>query len=747
MGRGDKKKARTQHTGAYLALSFFIFFVLLFNTYAAAGGMAFLRSREEDVPLTDWHFLWEEESQALEGDIRQWNVASAEMPVRKPADQLLNPMHLRLRATLPSTEEEELLRLVTAGHPLKVVLDGEEIYNNQYSTASYTGNRINIVTLPPRAAQAKLELFLSVPYAFRLDAHLTAAPFRLGDMAGLAAGSLALSAAVMLSLMLFFFSRKSGTVGSSLWLALLLLGGGANSFLASLLLYMTKASNPLLWKIQPALLMWCAACVVCSAIHATGEWKRLEKAAVIPLLAAPLLFLFLEDRVGRWILVAFLFLLLFASLLAAMRIWDARRKVPYTPALIAVFPAGIACLIFDLVGLFSSWAPRHIELRHIGVLVYGTVLFAVLTKRALHIRLRQEERELLLDRNNLWVEKTVACFAGIFSQNSMEGFCRETALAIKELLLFDHALDSVGEGDPSPTLSICMALIREGEFEDIYVENPSGPCAYSRIVERAESVGDKPILFGEHTLDMLLYSGKNPACILHVDGIVRGVSVNLQNMLRSTYTGIAAALSEMELKNDIIELQENVFIGLAEIAEQKESDTGAHLRIVAEMTAVFCDRLNMPEHEKRIVSAASMVHDIGKLAIPETILSKKGPLTEDEYAVMQDHVIYGYNIMSKSPGDFMSAAAIIAQQHHEKYDGTGYLELRGEQIHLYARIVTIIDVFDALLSERPYKQAWPDEQACQYIRVHAGTHFDPRLVDVFEECKEDLMAVKRRHSA
>ncbi|HBT63390.1 MAG TPA: hypothetical protein DEB10_01850, partial [Ruminococcaceae bacterium] len=95
---------------------------------------------------------------------------------------------------------------------------------------------------------------------------------------------------------------------------------------------------------------------------------------------------------------------------------------------------------------------------------------------------------------------------------------------------------------------------------------------------------------------------------------------------------------------------------------------------------------------------------------------------------------------------FMAAAAVIAQQHHEKYDGTGYIELKGDQIHLYARIVAIVDVFEALLSKRPYKEAWTAERACSYITSNAGAHFDPQLVRAFERCKDRLIAIKNRYT-
>jgi HD-GYP domain-containing protein (c-di-GMP phosphodiesterase class II) len=152
--------------------------------------------------------------------------------------------------------------------------------------------------------------------------------------------------------------------------------------------------------------------------------------------------------------------------------------------------------------------------------------------------------------------------------------------------------------------------------------------------------------------------------------------------------------------------------------------------------------LQLSQREIQMVSLASMVHDIGKLAIPESVLEKVGELSEEEYRIMQDHIIYGYNILSKSPGEFMNAAAIIAQQHHEKYDGTGYLKFRGEHIHPYARLVAVADVLDALLSDRPYKTAWMPDEAFAYLNEQSGKHFDPQLVILCNQNKTTLLKAK-----
>jgi putative two-component system response regulator len=131
---------------------------------------------------------------------------------------------------------------------------------------------------------------------------------------------------------------------------------------------------------------------------------------------------------------------------------------------------------------------------------------------------------------------------------------------------------------------------------------------------------------------------------------------------------------------------------------------------------------------------ASPMHDIGKIAVPKDILHKPGKLTASEMTIMKSHAEKGYEMLKHSKRRLTSAASIIAREHHEKWDGTGYPKgLKGDQIHIYGRIVALADVFDALTHKRQYKDAWSIDDAVQYIKDHSGTHFDPELVDIFIE--------------
>jgi response regulator RpfG family c-di-GMP phosphodiesterase len=139
----------------------------------------------------------------------------------------------------------------------------------------------------------------------------------------------------------------------------------------------------------------------------------------------------------------------------------------------------------------------------------------------------------------------------------------------------------------------------------------------------------------------------------------------------------------------------------------------------------------MSDDETAVLMHAAPMHDIGKIATPDAVLLKPGRLTPEEWEVMKQHPTVGLQILDGSQRPILKAAAVIAHQHHEKWDGSGYPQgLKGDQIHPYARIVAVADVFDALTHERCYKEAWPVEQVRDYLREVAGHHLDPHYVDL-----------------
>lgn len=186
--------------------------------------------------------------------------------------------------------------------------------------------------------------------------------------------------------------------------------------------------------------------------------------------------------------------------------------------------------------------------------------------------------------------------------------------------------------------------------------------------------------------------------------------------------------------------QQELIRQFSSISESKSGQTGKHVRRVALLTDTFAKHLDIID-ERDDLSTASMMHDIGKLLIDEKIIEKPARLTDEEFAQVKKHTDYGFKLLKNSPGRIMEIAREIALDHHERWDGKGYVGKKGEEINYYARIVSIVDVFDALTSVRSYKPAWTCDDAYKEIISQSGTQFDPELIEVFKSCYPEFKEI------
>lgn len=196
----------------------------------------------------------------------------------------------------------------------------------------------------------------------------------------------------------------------------------------------------------------------------------------------------------------------------------------------------------------------------------------------------------------------------------------------------------------------------------------------------------------------------------------------------------AANLAEQRATAMALQRESETLYLLSRISDYKDEDTGAHLTRIGELSLYFSRMLGQSEEEQDLIRKASPLHDIGKIGIPEAILLKPGRLSADELAMMRTHTSLGNSLLMGCESRYLQEGAVIALNHHEKWDGTGYPRgLKGVAIPLSGRIVSILDVYDALISERPYKAPWPYEKALAYIVGQAGRQFDPELAGLFHE--------------
>jgi len=190
----------------------------------------------------------------------------------------------------------------------------------------------------------------------------------------------------------------------------------------------------------------------------------------------------------------------------------------------------------------------------------------------------------------------------------------------------------------------------------------------------------------------------------------------------------------VEARQEVIDTQKELLYRMGEIGESRSRETGYHAKRVAEYSRQLALLAGLDQHEAELLKMASPMHDIGKVAIQDHILLKPGKLDDEEWTIMKTHASIGHELLSHSDRPILQAAAIVAGQHHEKWDGSGCPQgLNGENIHIYGRITAIVDVFDALASDRVYKKAWPKQDVMQLMQDQRGQHFDPQLVDLLLE--------------
>ena len=221
-----------------------------------------------------------------------------------------------------------------------------------------------------------------------------------------------------------------------------------------------------------------------------------------------------------------------------------------------------------------------------------------------------------------------------------------------------------------------------------------------------------------------------------------------RRMLELDYLDREAILARrvQEQTLEIKTSREEVALRLVSASEHRDNETGAHVRRIGLYASEMARLLGWDPARQEAIRAAAPMHDIGKIGVPDRILQKGGPLTEEEWIIMKTHTTMGANILKDSSVPFIQMGARIAASHHEKWDGSGYPQgLAGEAIPLEARITCLVDIYDALINRRVYKRPWEEKDVLDYLREHSGRLFDPHLIEVFFEHYATFAEIARNH--
>jgi putative two-component system response regulator len=248
---------------------------------------------------------------------------------------------------------------------------------------------------------------------------------------------------------------------------------------------------------------------------------------------------------------------------------------------------------------------------------------------------------------------------------------------------------------------------------------------------RALAAGAKDFLTKPYDRSHVILRCRNLLEVRMLHNEVRHKNVTLEQMV-------------LERTNELRKSRIDVIQRLGFAAECRDTETGLHIIRMSRSAQLVACELGLSEEECELILSTSPLHDIGKIAIPDQILLKEGPLSPEEWKIMRMHAEIGGDILSGGDSAFLEMAEQIARTHHEKWDGGGYPKgLKGEEIPIVGRICAVCDVFDALTSERPYKKAWPVDEAVLEIKKLAGTHFDPCVVSAFVKVLPRIKEVTR----
>lgn len=393
-------------------------------------------------------------------------------------------------------------------------------------------------------------------------------------------------------------------------------------------------------------------------------------------------------------------------------------------------------------------APEESVIRDYDINDYKnkTELTSIKLKTLLYSSLRSYRDICTIEQNNKSLERLISATSHFIECDTISQFAS---------VILDQVAQIIGIDDS--VIYCCAAtnsLYNSGDaFNVVALSGEPEACEKdvknkipSDIVEELIKAHDeKRCIHGDDHFVGYFTIGKDMENLLFV-GKPSHMFSHEHHLLELFANNIAIAYESIRLREMSRESQKELSYILGEAVEKRSKETGSHVKRVAHYCRLMARFYGLSDYDSEIIKLASPLHDIGKIAIPDAILNKPGKLDADEWAIMQTHAQVGYEILSQSKNDIVMAGARIAQQHHEKWDGTGYPnQLKEREISIEGRISAIADVFDALVSERCYKPAWPIEKAMDFFKSESGKHFEPKLVEILVDNLSDFIAIKNKY--
>jgi response regulator RpfG family c-di-GMP phosphodiesterase len=355
----------------------------------------------------------------------------------------------------------------------------------------------------------------------------------------------------------------------------------------------------------------------------------------------------------------------------------------------------------------------------------------------------------VIEKNKLGLEEIIKSSARLFELQSLGKFSSGVLTQLTSLLnLHQNAIHvgSISSLAATKGGKDIIIMAATGDYSGLVNERAQGTIPPEVMRDMEYAFESKQSMFNDSQFTVYFESKTGSENVIYLRGSNR-LSEWDRYLIEIYCANVSVAFENIYLSTEMENTQKEIIFTMGEIVETRSHETGNHVKRVAEYSKLLALKIGLSEEEAELLRLASPMHDVGKVGIPDSVLNKPGKLTDEEFELIKTHTTMGYSMLNHSQKDIIRTAATIALQHHEKYDGTGYPNrLQGEEIHIFSRITTIADVFDALCSERVYKKAWPLEDVIELLRSERGRHFDPNLVDIFFAHWDDLLAIRSAYA-
>lgn len=360
--------------------------------------------------------------------------------------------------------------------------------------------------------------------------------------------------------------------------------------------------------------------------------------------------------------------------------------------------------------------------------------------------LRSYRDIMVIENNKKGLEEIITSSASILKIQSMKKFASGVLTQLTSLLGLEGSALHCGGLAVTKEKESCMVLAGVGEFANYENESISDLIPENIRKYITQSFESKKSLYFDHSFFIYFKSQSGSENVIYIKGYKKLDEWD-QYLIDIYCSNVSIAFDNIYLNEEIEQSHREVIVTLGEIAETRSKETGFHVKRVAEYSTLLAQIYGLADEKAEIIRLASPLHDVGKIAISDDILNKPGILTPEEFEVMKTHTQIGYDMLKHSKRTIMNVGSIIALQHHEKYNGSGYPNgLKGEEIHIYGRITAIADVFDALGSDRVYKKAWGLPKIIDFFKEERGEHFDPELTDLFLSHLDQFLAIKEKYN-